>query len=203
MFEINIFKLPVRINFYFVAMVCIFLLTDETGISFMGLLACTIHELGHVLAFAAVGQRPSLLSLEMTGIRLVNPNCTLSRAKEFFVLISGSGLNLLIFMLLCAPAYKGGEISLFGCIHLVLGLFNLLPVKSFDGGKIFYLAVSAFLPFRAAEIVSAVIDLICVIIMLLFCGALIVKTGGSFTLLVMSVYLLIASLAKLYKSKKT
>lgn len=161
----------------------------------MGIIACGMHELGHIIALLSLGIRPKMLSFDMIGIKLVNPGCILSPKKELFVLLSGSGLNLLVFFLLSDKPLSSQ--SLFALIHLLLGVYNLLPLKSFDGGKILNLILSGFLSQRAVYIICNTVDFIFIILMLLFCGFLIFYTQFSFTLLVMSLYLLFSSVMKL------
>lgn len=194
-------RLAVEINFMFVAIVSIFLLLDKTGISVIALLACFIHEMAHMVAFIAVGYTPQKLSFEMSGIRLTKPAQELSRGKELLVLIAGSGVNLLIFLLLIKTIDKISFFSIFGVTHLVLGIFNLLPLKSFDGGKILFLSLSYFMSESTAYKICAAADFISIFLMLLCSIFMVITSKKSFSLLAITVYLLITSLIKMMKKR--
>ncbi len=183
----------------FVAVVSIFLIVDKTGISTIALLACLIHELGHIVMFIAVGYTPQKLTFELTGIRLTKPIQELSRGKELLTQLAGSATNLLIFFLLINTIEKISYLSLFAVTHLVLGLFNLLPLKSFDGGKILEIILSFFLSENITQKLCTVVNFLCIFVMLIVCVFMIITSKSSFTLLIMTIYLMISSLIRLIK----
>ena len=78
MLRFKLFGVFIEVDFWFVALVTFFLLTDQTGVSVFALLACFIHELGHLIMFFAVGYTPKALVFELTGIRLVKPEQALT-----------------------------------------------------------------------------------------------------------------------------
>lgn len=199
MLKFKLGRLQVQIDFMFVAVVSVFLLVDKTGISTIALLACFIHELGHIVLFLAVGYVPQKLTFELTGIRLTKPIQALSRGKELLVLLGGSGTNLLIFFLLIRTIEKISFLSLFAVTHLVLGLFNLLPLKSFDGGKVLEILLSFFMGENATQKICTLVDFLCIFLMLIVCVFMMITTKNSFTLLMMTIYLMISSLIKLLK----
>lgn len=197
MIRFKIGGLQIEINFMFVAAVCIFLLLDKSGMSAIALLACFIHELSHIIIFAAVGYTPQKLSLELTGIKLTKPATALSRGKELLVQFAGSGANLLIFFLLINTIDKISIVSLFAVTHLVLGIFNLLPLKSFDGGKILSIILSYFLSMGTTEKICNAVDFIGIFAMLICCIFMIITSRGSFSLLSITVLLMLSALMKL------
>ncbi|MEG0693256.1 MAG: site-2 protease family protein [Oscillospiraceae bacterium] len=199
MLRFKLGKLHVQIDFMFVAVVTIFLIVDTTGISSIALLACFIHELGHIVMFLAVGYTPQKLTFELTGIRLTKPIQELSAGKELLVQLAGSTTNLLIFFFLIKTIESISFLSLFAVTHLVLGVFNLLPLKSFDGGKILELILSFFLCENVTQKICSIADFICIFLMLIVCVFMIITSKNSFTLLMITIYLMISSLIKLMK----
>ncbi len=167
MIEFSVKGVKVRFTFWFFAVITVMLLIDRTGLSLMGLVACMLHELGHLLMFFLVGHTPREISFEASGIRLCKTSPLICYPKELLVLLSGSAVNLLLCLVfyLFLPTPGG---LLFAAVHLVLGLFNLLPVGTLDGGRIVRLLLLLKLtPDRA--------DRICVILscLILFPMALI------------------------------
>lgn len=90
----------------------------------------------------------------------------------------GGGLAVL-------PA-EGG--ALFAGLNLALGCFNLLPVGRLDGGRALHCLLSMSIG-PAAEEAEAVLDRV-LIAFLLALGVLLIGWGGSFTLLLVALWLL-------------
>ena len=160
MLRFKLLGVRIEVDFWFVALVTIFLLTDRSGVSVIALLACFIHESAHLLAFLAVGCTPRALVFELTGIRLVKPAQALSPGRDAFVQLAGSAANLLVFALLASTTASVSYWSIFAVTHLLLGVFNLLPLRCLDGGKLLELLCLHFWGERAAERVCAAADLL-------------------------------------------
>lgn len=125
-----------QIRFTGVAVITLFLLLDRTGLGSLGLAVCAIHELGHLLAFLLLRRIPACLSLEWNGIRLEEPREGLTSREWLFVLLAGSLLNLLFFLLLLPLLTAPSRAGVFAAMHLVVGLYNLLPLPGLDGGRL-------------------------------------------------------------------
>lgn len=197
MLQFHVFGMRVTIDFLFVALVTIFLLTDRTGISVIALLACLIHELGHLVMFALVGYTPKALSFELMGIRLSKPEQELSPGKEALVQLAGSATNFLVFFLLVGTLDQITYASLFAVTHLLLGIFNLLPLKSLDGGKLLELFCLKCFGERTADIAATAADLLTTAVLLALSVYMVVTGSKSMTLMVFSGGLFVSLAAKL------
>ena len=97
-------------------------------------ISCILHELGHILTAAALGQR--LLSVDMrgTGILMIpEKKAAAPFSHGLAVLLSGPAVNLLLW------AAASGELA---GTSLALGLYNLLPYSQLDGGAVLELLIS-------------------------------------------------------------
>lgn len=197
MISFKLFGVEVHIKFMFVAMVTIFLLVDKTGISVIALLACLIHELGHVVMFYLVGYKPISLSFDLTGICLTKPTAQLSYVKEVLVQLAGSTTNFIVFALLCGTISEVSYSSIFATTHLIICIFNLLPLKSFDGGKLLEITLLRIMSIKTTVRVCTFIDLACIFILLTASVCSFFFAQHSFTLIVLTVYLMITALIKL------
>ena len=103
--------------------------TDTQGLLPLAILCCVAHELGHILLLLVLRIPVSAMTLSAVGAELSIPS-PLSWKQEFAVSIAGPTVNIL----LCLLAMSRGNPLLAG-MNLALGLFNLLPVYSLDGGK--------------------------------------------------------------------
>lgn len=187
-------ELPqIRVNFLFLAVVTLLLLTDRQGIAAHTLAASLFHECGHLLALACFGVRPKEIAFCAHGIRCSLPGGQrLSYGQEAAVLLAGPGVNLLFAALLWA---LGGENAAYALLaHLVTGCFNLLPCRPLDGGRLLALWAGrrnspALL--RAAAFLSGVCGAVLVVL-----GAAALFCGGNFALLITALVLVSEALAQ-------
>lgn len=82
-----------------------------------------LHEAGHLITLLIFGVKPKMIKLSFYGAGLKYNN-TLSKTKDFFVLISGPLINLILFILFRSE------------INLILFLVNIFPASPLDGGRI-------------------------------------------------------------------
>ena len=149
----NVGRLRISVDFLFLALVTLALLTDASGLVGMAMLCCVLHECGHLLAFCLCKATPEELALEATGICIRKAEQVLTPGKEAFVQLSGSAVN---FAMAIAFASEGiTHRSLFALMHLLLGSFQLLPLSTLDGGKLLRLILRNADPYRAHRICRA------------------------------------------------
>lgn len=101
------------------------------------LLAASMHEAGHLLLLCAFGAPIRGLRLSAMGAELYASTVRLSYQREFLVTLAGPAVNLL-FGPLCALlavrfAWEWGY--LLAGAHLLLGVYNLLPIPPLDGWR--------------------------------------------------------------------
>ena len=156
---------------------------DRQGVVPLALLACALHELGHWAALRALGARVRRVRLTAVGAEM-EVDRTLSYGGELLAALAGPGANLAL-ALAFSPLTGGG---LFAGLNLALGCFNLLPVGRLDGGRALHCLLSMSIG-PAAEEAEAVLDRV-LIAFLLALGVLLIGWGGSFTLLLVALWLL-------------
>jgi len=101
------------------------------------LLACAIHEIGHLSAAAMVGGTPEKLRLTAIGAELTfSYKCLLSYWKEVAVMLAGPAANGMLGILLYMC-----DLLLPAVLSLGIGIFNLLPVIPLDGGCVLHRAL--------------------------------------------------------------
>ncbi len=197
MISFNLFGIKIKIKFMFVALITISLIVDKTGIAVIALLACLIHELGHIIMFCVVGYKPISLSFELTGICLTKPTSQLSYPKEVMVQLAGSAMNFIMFALLCKSMTEISFTSIFATTHLVVGIFNLLPLKNFDGGKLLEITLLRFMSIKTTDFICTFIDLTCIFLLLIASVYSFFVEERSLTLIVITIYLMVTALIKL------
>ncbi len=194
MIEFNIKGVKLRFTFLFFWFFTLLFLLDRSGILLYGLLAALIHEGGHILAFLLLHDRPEEISFEIGGIRMVRRQHPISVAGELFQLMMGSVTNLLVFFLLLFSLKTVSRLSMFAVSHLFLGLFNLLPITSLDGGKIVQLLLEQRLGIRTAYVAGKVLSIAICVFLALLGGYLYLTRQGGISLLLAGVMLGLSSL---------
>ncbi|HAG12278.1 MAG TPA: hypothetical protein DCG49_00265 [Ruminococcus sp.] len=98
-------------------------------------LACVLHESAHFLAIAATGQMPSLLRISAAGLHLELQGASLCPTGAYCrILAAGAFANIA-----AAIGFQLAGIPEPAAANLSLGLFNLLPFRSTDGGTMLHL----------------------------------------------------------------
>lgn len=133
MFRISVGGVQLGISFSFPAVIALVLLTGcDEGSLLTALMCCCLHECGHLFFMMLFGHRPEAVTLYGGGIRITPQKGRIeSFGKDLTVLLAGCGVN---FILAWAGLLMHGMTS-FVQINLLLGAFNLLPFKQFDGGR--------------------------------------------------------------------
>lgn len=112
----------------------LFWLDEGVGLLPWGLLACVLHELGHIAMAAALGGRVERLSLTAVGAELrISYGVQLSYFRESLVALAGPAANLLASGLFSALGW-----GVAAALTLAVGAFNLLPILPLDGGRVVY-----------------------------------------------------------------
>lgn len=112
----------------------LFWLDEGTGLLPCGLLACILHELGHVGAAAVFGGTIKGISLTAIGAELrINYEEPLTYEQDSLVSLAGPAVNLLSGVLALGLGWHIAAV-----LTLAIGAFNLLPVLPLDGGRVVY-----------------------------------------------------------------
>lgn len=159
----------------------------------LGFYACLLHEMGHLAAMLWLNVPVSEICFYGAGVKIVPKKRSLTGyGKEFAVLAAGPLANIIVF----AAAYFliGGQAAVFGAVSLVTGLFNLLPLKGFDGGRMLSLAAERFaapLGLWETKTVLAAINIAALAVLLAIAAA---RGFGNPSLYVTVIYFMIAEL---------
>lgn len=86
-----------------------------------------IHELSHLIVLLICGGKPESLKFSFYGMALKYQS-NISKTREFFVIVSGPAVNLLLYCFLKND------------VNLLLFVLNIFPVYPLDGGRILKLS---------------------------------------------------------------
>lgn len=189
MIEWSSFGINIKVKFMFVAVITIFLILDKTGIAIFMFIATITHELGHVMALLSLGYKPSELSFEIIGIKLIQPIKTINYIKEIIIYISGPLINIIMFTVLYFCSAQASFMKVFAYIHLFIGIFNLLPIGTLDGGRVLNLLFRLFLGYRISNKLSLIISILLVLPVVGY-SLYLIMFKSNFTLILTSIYLI-------------
>lgn len=163
---------------------------EFTSLLFL-LSAVIFHELGHAVCAALFKRKITELKIELFGARI----CLLgdiSYRQELLIALSGPAASFLLYFILRRSqiAQNAADCSLF------LGLINLLPVSSLDGGRVIECAVSYFFGPQAASQTLKVCGKLCALAIWLISVYLVLRYDGGFGLLVFSCFLAVMATKK-------
>lgn len=124
--------LYVSVSYYFVLMIAWVVFSGKIKTFFLCALALLIHEAGHITTIWLQKERINIFYILPFGFccKLKNQN-KISEMNMIKILLAGPVTSLLVAGLFLFWTKE------FALINLVIGVFNLLPLGSLDGGRIF------------------------------------------------------------------
>ncbi len=164
------------------------LLSERRAYTFTALAAAGIHEFGHIFAAKSRNIELSSLSLDMLGAR-VSVGTRLCSYRDEMILCAAGPLANFIFAALGAiigSFYSNEYISFFTAASVALGSLNLLPIKSFDGGRILSCAIARVYGTYISERILSVLSFLCCFSLWCFSVYLMIRVGASLSLFVFS-----------------
>lgn len=127
MLTINLKPLRISLTFGFFFVLGITTLR-ENSLGAWSLLFCILHELGHLFAMLVLGAEISEITFYGAGIRIISDGISeRPPLHQAVIYLCGPAVNLAL------AAVLRGEPS---AVNLFLGVFNLLPLSYFDGGRL-------------------------------------------------------------------
>ena len=131
MINFNIKDFRLSFDFSFFAVAALFCLLDAPELALTAMCACIIHETGHYICAVISGVKIERIIFWAGGVKMVSDIGMKPFFREICVLLFGPLFNFLAALFY----YLSADINAFS-INLSLGLFNLLPFSSLDGGSI-------------------------------------------------------------------
>ena len=150
----------IYISFLFCAVVTIMLLTDKTGLMLPTLFAIFSHEIGHLFMMWVIDCSPKRIKLIPASIQITTP-FQKRYQNDILVSLSGPAVNIVLFLTLYFNylAFANKTTLYFAVLNLVIGLFNLMPVKGLDGGTILYCILAKVKGVDKAALILKIITL--------------------------------------------
>ena len=161
MLEFSLRGMRIRLTFGFFAAVGLTASLGGAGQeSLLTVLLCSLmHELGHIAVMLCLGITPGTVTFCAGGIALPAKELDCSCGKAVLILLAGPAVNLLS----AAVSILTGQTGTFAAASLALGIFNLMPFRSFDGGRI-YACLRGSEPPRIMQAAALILPVLCAVL---------------------------------------
>lgn len=196
--KFKIKQVSVNVTWHFLALIT-FMLSLQTDNVLYAVLFSLFHEIGHLSAMLAVGNKPQSVSFELTGINIKRAEeVCVSLTQEIIIALAGPFFNLILFLFFVLIYCRNGSSKAFNTasVNLILMTFNLLPVKGLDGGKVLYYSVSQLFSYKSARIILAVSSVIFILLMFSYGAYVLCVTRYNFTMLIIALMLSLSMFSK-------
>lgn len=166
LFSIKIKDIKFGVSFSFFAVIGLLFVCGRamTENIFTALICCFLHELGHLTFMFLFSDKPESIVLYGGGIRIKSGGQKLlPQNREIIILLAGCGANFLCALVRLAF----GGLDFFCTVNILLGVFNLLPFKYFDGGRVLEILLKGGRTYDLIRALFIFLWAVCVILMIL------------------------------------
>lgn len=127
-------RTEVVVSFSVFALFLLSTVADGNEILLSSFIASVAHELVHLVFILMFGGTVSVIKFSFFGGDIKQKNTGLSSIKEAVISLSAPLFNIMLGLIMLSVS----DNSATGYVNLLVGLFNLLPYYSFDGGRGMY-----------------------------------------------------------------
>ena len=180
------------------AVVSVMLLSDRTGMALPCFFAVLMHEMGHLFCMWILDNSPKSVRLIPASVQITN-SFSGSYKKDLTVALMGPCVNILLFFTFYFNylVFRNESTLYYAVINLIIGLFNLLPVKGLDGGTILFCLLSKKYDYNRCCLVIKLLTFAIAIITLITAITLTIGGKINISLYIIAIYLFVTVLLKI------
>lgn len=166
------------------------LLSDRSSVALVTVLAAFLHECGHIGAAYFMKIPFGNIQLDFLGARIEIKGQSLTYGEEWLLAAAGP-LTSLLCAVLAAPFWKyWTAASVFSCASFLLGCLNLLPIRTFDGGRMLETVLLYGTSIRVARVVMNICSFVALFLLWAFSVYFLLRANDGLSLLCFSMSLL-------------
>lgn len=174
----------VSFQYLYFAVLTVVLIIDKTGGIFCCFLASFFHELGHLVAIILLRQRVHRVEFSVFDIKICS-SYKVPFFKELIIVLSGVTFNFILFIIF----YK--IFLIFALANLFIGIFNVLPVSTLDGGQAINILLSRYFNQKVSDLVLNILTIVVSIPIFTMGIIILLNTGYNFSFLLLGIYLFV------------
>lgn len=182
--KLRIANLDLYIGYEAIAAMTAVLLLDRDNRVIFCFLAAILHELGHLLMMLFCGVQVRAIRLRLFDVLIQADEAPTFKA-DVLITLGGVAVNFLFALLLYPVGMK------YALPHFALGVFNLLPVMSLDGGHLLAIILDKRFSPRIVAITLKVTSFVFLLPLMTAGLYVLLNSGYNYSLLIISVYLIV------------
>ena len=214
----------IKLGISAILMAVAMLLCDRADVIVLYAVSAALHECGHLLAAGMLGITVREIKFEFTGVRIYTEESITSYKKEFLLAAAGPLVNLAVITaiiavfscfkvtpteaerlcesyLFCGEYTHVGALSFVALSSLLQGGINLLPIRTFDGGRMTYCLCATLFDERRAENVLDIFSALSAFILWTIALYLMLKISSGLGIYTFSLCLFLSAFEKRRSSK--
>lgn len=178
----------VKISFSFFAVFLLSLVSDTFNIYLFSFIASLIHEIVHVVFILLFGAQISAFSLTLFGGNIKrNTTKIINNPKEAVISFSAPVTNIVIGVV---SLFITREASIFAIVNLFIGVFNILPFYSFDGGRGLYYLITMKFSDNVANVILNITSITVTVVFSFISVFSFINYNKNYLLLILCVYMI-------------
>lgn len=196
--KLRILKTEITISYLIICVASICIIAGIFDSFLYCLFAIIIHESGHIILMCIFGYAPEKIKISLFEISISDrKRQERSFIQNFLIIFFGPFSNFICFILFYLLYLIGNDFFLYpAAANLSVGLFNVLPVMSLDGGHLLYLVLCRFFSESISQRVVNVITFIIIFPLAFFGFVLLFNSKYNFSLLIVCIYLVLSLLCR-------
>ena len=149
-----------------------------------------LHELGHIISISICKKSISLIKVNAFSVDIIQKDSLLSYSQELFILICGPILNIMSYIIfqIIYSVLKIEIFESFAVQSLLIGIMNLLPISSLDGGQILSIILKKFFDHEKSYRISCIVSVMFIIPLISFGFYLFLKSFN-ISIFILMIYL--------------
>ena len=175
------------------------LILQNSQIFIIGILAYLIHELGHITAMKLKKHQIKEIKVSLFSIDIVDKSRNIvTYENDLFILAFGPLFNFIaaFISLLSFYFFHFSTLKICSCVNFSIGIFNLLPIFSLDGGQIVYIILSKYFSYKFSNKLLIIISILFLFPLSVLAILILLKSRYNFSLLFVCLYLFAALIIK-------
>lgn len=196
--KLKIHNTQVYISYTLICLCAMCLVTNSFNGFVICLLSVLFHETGHIIPIAVFGSFPRTIKISLFEINISDDfRNKRTFSQNLIIIFFGPFANFICFIIFYLLYLFCNDMFLsIAMVNLFLGLFNMLPVLSLDGGQILYLLLSRkFEDIKSQKAVN-ILTFIFIFPLALLGFILLFQTKYNFSLLAVCLYLIMSLILK-------
>lgn len=185
----------VRISVATILTVCAMLYADFSVYTLIVIASALLHELGHIILMYIYNVKIYSVTVLPFGAVIRSDASALPYKHESLVALAGPGVNIVCAVLtgvVCAFV-PNKELVFFAVCNILLGLVNLVPVKTLDGGRAVCCLLCCVMPPEKADKYIELVSYLSLIFLAVASLVLLALTEYNFSLIIFCVYIFICT----------